>query len=137
MKARTGQYINSSKNKRAANIIEEIMVQFAYPRLDIAVSKGMNHLLKAPFCVHPKTGRVCIPFNANEVDKLNPELVPTVAQLLDEIDEYKSTAAEESSDKTKDYKKTSLKEYINIFEEFLTDLKAEWKGELIARSDES
>ena len=33
MKARTGQYINSSKNKRAANIIEEIMIQFAYPRL--------------------------------------------------------------------------------------------------------
>ena len=44
-------------------------------RLDIAVSKGMNHLLKAPFCVHPKTGRICVPFNPEQVDQFNPEEV--------------------------------------------------------------
>ena len=44
-------------------------------RLDIAVSKGMNHLLKAPFVIHPKTGRVCVPFRVSKVDSFDPEKV--------------------------------------------------------------
>lgn len=54
------------------------MLQYAYPRLDIHVSKGMNHLLKSPFCVHPKTGKVCIPFSAKSVDNFDPSTVPTI-----------------------------------------------------------
>ena len=54
----------------------------AYPRLDVDVSKKRNHLLKAPFCVHPKTGKVCVPFEAAEAASFDPDGVPTVGDLV-------------------------------------------------------
>jgi len=134
-------YVNSKdwkKRKTSKSILQEIVLQFSYPRLDIAVSKGMNHLLKSPFCVHPKTGRVCVPFDANNVEKFNPDDVPTISGLLDQIDSFSKNASDEEK-KIKDYKKTSLKESINIFEDFLTEManSENWKGQLIAHSDKA
>ena len=65
--------------------MEDIVLQYTYPRLDAEVSKHRNHLLKAPFCVHPKTGRVCVPVDPSTIDEFDPEAVPTVGQLLQEL----------------------------------------------------
>ena len=70
--------------------MEDIVLQYTYPRIDAEVSKHRNHLLKAPFCVHPKTGRVCVPIDPEHVEDFDPESVPTVAQLMQELAVAKS-----------------------------------------------
>lgn len=65
--------------------MEDIILQYTYPRIDAEVSKHRNHLLKAPFCVHPKTGRICVPVDPDRVDEFDPEKVPDVETLLNEL----------------------------------------------------
>jgi len=77
---------NLNIDPKNLNILEDIIIQYTYPRLDAEVSKHRNHLLKAPFCVHPKTGRVCVPLDLESIDKFDPESVPTLGQLLQELD---------------------------------------------------
>lgn len=46
------------------------------------VSKGMNHLLKSPFCVHPKTGRICVPITVEDCEIFEPDRVPTLQGII-------------------------------------------------------
>jgi len=110
----------SFKEKQQAKVIlKEVMLQYTYPRLDINVSKQMNHLLKSPFVVHPKTGRVCVPIDVAKVDTFNPLEVPTVGRLVEELN------------RTGDAKQTSLKEYTHFFEtQFVQPLEAECAKEM-------
>lgn len=57
---------------------EEIQFIFLYPRIDSNVTRGFNHLLKSPFCIHPKTGKLCIPFNPSSAGKFDPTKVVTI-----------------------------------------------------------
>ena len=66
------------------------------PCLCFQVSKKMNHLLKAPFCVHPKTGKVCVPIDPKHAFEFDPDTVPTVESLLKELEEV---AAQQPNDK--------------------------------------
>jgi len=103
-------------------LLQEITLQLCYPRLDINVTKGINHLLKSPFCVHPKTGRVCVPFDPRTADTFKPEHVPTVGKLVEELDAWKDS---KDGAAVPHYKKTSLVTSINLFDKFLVGLAKE------------
>jgi len=95
-------------------LLREIVIQFTYPRLDVNVSKTMNHLLKSPFVVHPKTGRVCVPIDPDKVDEFDPTQVPTIGRLVEELN------------RSGDVRNTSLKGYTHFFEtSFLKTLESE------------
>ncbi|CAI7659756.1 hypothetical protein N7533_001020 [Penicillium manginii] len=122
---------------------QDIVLEYTYPRLDAEVSKKMIHLLKSPFVIHPGTGRICVPIDPRKAEEFDPLSVPTVMELLAEIDEYDAnhpagtTEADmpdadgstvNGSDikgtgrKLQDYEKTSLKPYVEFFRSFIAGL---------------
>lgn len=88
--------------------IRDIIFAFSYPRLDIEVTKQMNHLLKSPFVPHRDTGRICVPIA--DMKNFNPATVPTLAQLVSQV-----TAAGTASNAVRDYENTDLKPYLEYF----------------------
>ncbi|CAI5742849.1 unnamed protein product [Hyaloperonospora brassicae] len=107
---------NSDASKRFAaadlrTCLREIVLAYLYPRLDANVSKQRNHLLKSPFAVHPKTGRVCVPIDTALMEAFDPFKVPTLGQLSEELDSGKAA--------------TSMRKYVDFFESsFLKPLAA-------------
>ena len=79
---------------RVANVLPQLVLQHLYPRLDVNVSKQTNHLLKSVFSVHPKTGQVCVPIDPLEIDNFDPFTVPTISELLKQVDRLPSTSGE-------------------------------------------
>jgi DNA primase small subunit len=127
------------------NARQDVILEYTYPRLDAEVSKKLNHLLKSPFCVHPGTGRVCVPIDTRDdnAEKFDPFDVPTVTELLSEIDEWdakhqkidadgdsqmtqESDATAHAGDKkVQDWEKTRLKPYVEYFRRFVNQLLAD------------
>mmetsp|Transcript_90421 Transcript_90421/g.193866 ORF Transcript_90421/g.193866 Transcript_90421/m.193866 type:complete len:459 (+) Transcript_90421:75-1451(+) len=110
----------SFRQRQEAKIgLKDIVIQYTYPRLDVNVSKQMNHLLKSPFVVHPKTGRVCVPIDPEKVEAFDPLKVPTVGRLVEELN------------RTGDANQTSLKDYTHFFDvNFLQPLERESAQEM-------
>ncbi|KAK2723924.1 hypothetical protein QYM36_002321 [Artemia franciscana] len=132
------EYCKEIEKKRPQlHIREEIILHCLYPRLDINVSKGLNHLLKSPFCVHPKTGRVCVPFEPHRVEFFDPEKVPTLKVLVDQCTNIEMTTYEGKNKKQrtrKDHKKTALRPSVDILDNFVEKLSKQWKTRLIEQS---
>jgi DNA primase small subunit len=115
---------------------QDIVLEYTYPRLDIEVSKHLNHLLKSPFVVHPGTGRVCVPINTKHCEDFDPLGVPTVTDLLREIDEWMAPEEEKDGKAIQDWEKTSLKPYVEYFRSFVLGIMKDEKDVKIKRERE-
>uniref|UniRef100_A0A8C2KP17 DNA primase n=1 Tax=Cyprinus carpio TaxID=7962 RepID=A0A8C2KP17_CYPCA len=140
--------VKSNSKKGGQYFDKEIMLQYCYPRLDVNVSKGVNHLLKSPFSVHPKTGRISVPIDLKELDTFDPFEVPTISLICEELEKPRAEEAEEDDMKDKeneqeagerrrirDYKRTSLAKYVKVFDRFLEAMARSRKGEMLKKSD--
>eukprot|EP00921_Rhytidocystis_pertsovi_P000349 GHVQ01000677.1.p1 GENE.GHVQ01000677.1~~GHVQ01000677.1.p1 ORF type:complete len:128 (-),score=9.06 GHVQ01000677.1:314-697(-) len=96
----------------------------------VIVSKDIGHLLKSPFCVHQKTGRICVPIDPAEAQQFNPALVPTLSLLRKQYDSSVSLNDSKVSIEEHVYK-TSLGKYVRFFAEtFLGQLEKETRREI-------
>ncbi|KAK7203534.1 putative DNA primase subunit Pri1 [Myxozyma melibiosi] len=119
---------------------QDVILEYLYPRLDAEVSKHLNHLLKSPFCVHPGTGRVCVPINGERPETFDPMDVPTAGMLTAEINEWDmvhKTLDSPEREKLSDYEKTSLKPYVEYFHRFVSGLMKEEMKQKRQREAES
>ncbi|KAK7924273.1 p48 polypeptide of DNA primase [Apiospora marii] len=149
----------ASKSLDARQLLEakqDIVLEYTYPRLDIEVSKKLNHLLKSPFVIHPGTGRVCVPIDPRRLDDFDPLAVPTVQELLAEIDEWKDQEGDENPavkeedaevkkedgvpaakrSNIQDWEKTSLKPYVEYFRSFVLALMKDERDSKVKRERE-
>jgi DNA primase small subunit len=58
-------------------VLDRIVIKYMAPRLDINVTTQIDHLIKAPFSVHSKTGNVCIyidPLDDTAFDPSDPRM---------------------------------------------------------------
>ena len=131
----------ASKNLDGKALLEakqDVVLEYTYPRLDVEVSKKQIHLLKSPFVIHPGTGRVCVPIDTNRLASFDPLKVPTVTELLGEIDVFDEKAVVDQADakKSQDYEKTSLRPYVEYFRVYVAGLLREEKSGKRDREDE-
>jgi DNA primase small subunit len=96
-----------TKHTKAELCVKNIMLALTYPRLDINVSKHLNHLLKAPFCIHPKTGLLSVPLNSEDILKFRLQDIPEVEETI--------TCANEN-------KKSRYNHYLENFKNFVDKL---------------
>lgn len=99
--------------------IQSLVFTYLYPRLDANVSTGINHLLKSPWCVHPKTGKICVPINYKQAGDFDPATVPTLTMVINEIGQSDSRIDKEDGDSLTT---PSLRPYMDTFKTFLRNV---------------
>ena len=70
-------------------------------------------------------GRICVPIDSSDPGAFDPLAVPTVTELLSEIDGWEKSQDDLSMGKISDWEKTSLKGYISYFKQHVDRIMAD------------
>ena len=89
--------------------INEFIMSILSPRLDWMVTRQAAHLLKGPFCVHPKTGFVSVPMSLELLENFDLNKIPKIENLLNKNEN--------------DIK--YFNEYVSFFENFVKNINNE------------
>lgn len=132
---------------------QDIVLEHTYPRLDVAVTQKLNHLLKSPFVVHPGTGRICVPIDTGKLEDFDPLDVPTLQGLVRDVDAYmegqinvdvegqgqgnKEGEGVEEGKHVQDWEKTRLRPYIQYFRGFVNGLMKDEREAVVKREREA
>lgn len=54
------------------------MVESMCPKPDAAITTQMAHLVKMMWCIHPSTGKVCVPISVDQLKYFDPSDVPCI-----------------------------------------------------------
>ena len=78
------------KNKiiycHSESCINEFIMSVLSPRLDWMVTRQATHLLKGPFCVHPKTGYISVPMSIELLEAFDLNKIPKIDNLFKKDD---------------------------------------------------
>ena len=76
------KYARQCKYKEGTTInVKDTVLSYVWPVLDANVSKQRNHLNKAWFSLHPKTGRLCVPIIGHP-GKFDPSACPRLDEVV-------------------------------------------------------
>lgn len=98
-----------------------IVLFYTFPRIDVEVTRHRNHLLKSPFCIHPKTSKLCVPIDPCRQEEFSPQNVPTLLSLYEELEKiFQENVHDEKLPLWKS--SPSMKHAIDIFKRCFLDL---------------
>ncbi|CAI2348363.1 unnamed protein product [Caenorhabditis sp. 36 PRJEB53466] len=122
-------FSDNDKLGRDRYALLRFVLQRCYPRLDVNVTTGTNHLLKSPFCVHPGTGNIAVPLDVNTIAQFDVKTCPRIDHVIAELEarnelkkeenEENEEAEESKNRKYLAYRHGILAPYVENFEKFI------------------
>lgn len=76
--------------------LPKVVFAAIFPKLDLGVTKGVNHLLRCPMSVHHETDNIAVPLLVDQIDDLDPARFPCLRkrQTMLKLNEWKADFAD-------------------------------------------